>query len=114
MRRFIFSAVSLFCFLLTIAPSAFSQATSGTILGRVTDSSGAVVIGAQVVATNDATGVSQATLTEDLAISCAFAAGNLYSDGYEGRFQKSFARFRPAPHRPIAQRRFPVGCGQQD
>src|SRR5271168_799423 len=40
------------------AKSAGAQATTGSIYGRVTDSSKAIVVGARVVATNARTGVS--------------------------------------------------------
>jgi hypothetical protein len=65
MRRIIFLDLLLFFFLAGLSPSALSQATSGTILGRVTDTSGAVIVGAQVAATNEATGIVQDTKTED-------------------------------------------------
>lgn len=42
----------------------FAQANSGTILGRVTDPSGAVVPGAKVVATNEQTGVTKEYTTD--------------------------------------------------
>ena len=41
----------------------FAQSTGGRILGRVADSSGAVLAGVKVTATNEATGVSRDTLT---------------------------------------------------
>jgi hypothetical protein len=44
---------------LLFAPLAlWGQETRGTILGRVTDSSGAVIAGAEIRATNSATGVA--------------------------------------------------------
>lgn len=43
---------------LLVLPSAWGQATTGSIVGRVTDPSNAVVIGAQVTAQNQATGVA--------------------------------------------------------
>ena len=44
---------------------SYAQGTGGRILGRVSDPSGAVLSGARVVATNDATAVSHDTLTND-------------------------------------------------
>src|SRR5262249_33497613 len=44
---------------------SFAQGTGGRILGRVSDPSGAVLSGARVVATNDATAVSHDALTND-------------------------------------------------
>ena len=49
-----------FCWcLILFSPSAYGQANTGTILGTVTDPSGAVVPGAMVTATNVATGISK-------------------------------------------------------
>ncbi len=45
--------------------SAFSQETRSTIVGRVTDATGAVVLGADVRATNTATGVAAAAKTNE-------------------------------------------------
>src|SRR5271166_2181988 len=42
-----------------------AQSTGGRILGRVADSSGAVLAGVKVTATNEATGVSRETQTND-------------------------------------------------
>ena len=44
---------------------AFAQGTGGRILGRVADSSGAVLAGVKVTATNEATGVSRVATTND-------------------------------------------------
>jgi hypothetical protein len=52
-----------FCLILFGAGEAYSQATSGTILGRVTDPNGAVVANATVTAKNEQTGLTQATET---------------------------------------------------
>jgi len=54
-RLSVYGAVAVGCFLSSPAPA---QETRGTILGRVTDPSGAVIAGAEVRATNVATGVS--------------------------------------------------------
>jgi len=55
------------CILLSLAlccaSFAFSQAVSGSLLGTVTDASGATVPNAQVVMTETNTGVSRATRT---------------------------------------------------
>jgi len=50
---------------LALVPVAFGQRTQGTISGTVKDSTGAVVPGADVTATNQATGVSRGTVTND-------------------------------------------------
>lgn len=51
--------------LLTSTLQLFAQGTGGRILGRVADPSGAVLSGAKITATNDATGVSHDVLTND-------------------------------------------------
>src|SRR5579872_2128256 len=43
--------------------SVFAQAISGTLVGTVTDSSGAVVANVTIIATNNETGISQSTTT---------------------------------------------------
>ena len=50
---------------LCLLPSALGQSTAGRIIGRVSDSSGAVVSGVTVTLTNIATGVSRSTTTND-------------------------------------------------
>ena len=48
----------------TAAPAALAQSVSGTILGTVTDSSGAVVAGAKVTIINEGTALTR-TVTSD-------------------------------------------------
>ncbi len=55
--------------LLTMASCALAQETRGTILGRVTDQTGAVVSGADVRATNVATGVTAGHLIRQRVLS---------------------------------------------
>ncbi len=57
MRAGLLTRLSIFAVVLLVVP-VWGQETRGTILGRVTDPSGAVVAGAEVRATNIATGVS--------------------------------------------------------
>jgi hypothetical protein len=57
------SAVLSLC--LICSTLSFAQSTGGRILGRVSDSSGAVLSGVKVIATNEATGVTRETLTND-------------------------------------------------
>lgn len=60
-------AVSAFCalVLLIFSPKANGQAASGTIIGTVTDPSGAAVLGAQVMVTDVEKGVSFDTTTNE-------------------------------------------------
>lgn len=65
-RRFDSSVIALVCCIVICgAGKAYSQATSGTILGRVADAQQAVVAGATVTARNEATGVSREVQTSD-------------------------------------------------
>ena len=48
----------------TAAPAALAQSVSGTILGTVTDSSGAIVAGAKVTIINEGTALTR-TVTSD-------------------------------------------------
>jgi hypothetical protein len=61
-RAVVSSVLSLF---LLGSTGAFAQSTGGRILGRVSDSSGAVLAGVKVTATNEATGASRDTLTSE-------------------------------------------------
>lgn len=57
--RAVFWGVWVLCaVVLMVLPSALAQTTKGTILGSVTDSSGAVISGASVVLKNDGTGAT--------------------------------------------------------
>ena len=60
MTRFTYVAACL----LGISALAFGQATEGTILGTITDSSGAAAPGASVTITNAGTGVARTTTTD--------------------------------------------------
>ena len=50
---------------LLLLPLALGQSTSGRIIGRVSDTTGAVVSGVNVTIVNEATGVSRSTKTND-------------------------------------------------
>ena len=51
--------------LLSVSPPLFAQSTGGRLLGRVTDSTGAVLGGVKITLVNDATSVSRDTKTND-------------------------------------------------
>ena len=62
----------LICWLVSVEPvpdllhaSCSRQGTGGRILGRVADSSGAVLAGVKVTLTNEATGVSRESVTNE-------------------------------------------------
>jgi hypothetical protein len=58
-----FSSILSLCLICSMLVSA--QSTGGRVLGRVADSSGAVLAGVKVTATNEATGVTRDTVTND-------------------------------------------------
>lgn len=64
-RRPGFTFCTVAAFVLLLTPSALGQSTSGRIIGRVSDTTGAVVSGVNVTIINDATGVSRSTKTND-------------------------------------------------
>src|SRR5579859_566531 len=72
------------CLLLAAAPNLHAQATSG-ITGTVTDSTGAVVPGATVTATNTATGVSTIGLSQS---SGAYIIVDLIPGNYTVKVEK--------------------------
>jgi hypothetical protein len=53
------------CALFGIAQTALAQTTTGEISGRITDNSGAIIRGAEVVAVNEDTGVERKTVSND-------------------------------------------------
>jgi hypothetical protein len=59
----VLSSVVILCLICSTIASA--QSTGGRILGRVADSSGAVLAGVKVTATNEATGANRSVLTND-------------------------------------------------
>ena len=61
-RRFLFLA----CLWLSAASLLFAQGNSGSILGTITDSSGAIVANAKVSATNTRTGVAVESTADEL------------------------------------------------
>ena len=58
-------SVRLFSLVLAAATLVFGQQDRGTILGRVTDPSGAVVAGASITATSQETGLKTTTTTNE-------------------------------------------------
>ena len=62
--RRVAAAVNLLLLAFTLLPSAIAQETTGAIQGTVTDPTGAVVVGATVIATGDKL-IQPATATTD-------------------------------------------------
>jgi hypothetical protein len=58
-----FAVTAVVICLLVMSTHSFAQSTGGRILGRVSDSSGAVLAGVKVTLTNEATGIISDTLT---------------------------------------------------
>jgi hypothetical protein len=63
MLRPVFLSLLLSATLVTFSTTGFGQSTTATIFGSITDNSGAVIPGAQVTATNTATGMARTTTT---------------------------------------------------
>src|SRR5713101_1184071 len=63
LRRSVLSCILIATVLLLSLP-AFGQSTGGRIIGRVSDSTGAVITGANVTLVNEGTGVSRQTKTD--------------------------------------------------
>src|SRR5947207_4185183 len=64
MRRF--ASLLLICSLLSLA--AFAQSDSATLSGRVTDATGAAIVGADVTVANIDTGVANTVKTNDAGV----------------------------------------------
>jgi hypothetical protein len=64
LRRVIFCCIPVALLFALLLPAA-GQSTAGRLLGRVSDTTGAVVSGAKVTLVNEATGVSRETKTND-------------------------------------------------
>lgn len=66
-RLFTLIAILIAIFAIAVAPNGlYSQSTSGTILGKITDSTGAVLPGAPVTATNMLTGQARSGKTNEI------------------------------------------------
>ena len=65
MNRSLAGSIAVLILGLICSTVVCAQSTGGRILGRVSDSSGAVLSGVKVTATNEATGVTHITLTND-------------------------------------------------
>src|SRR5262249_30579730 len=82
---------SVWIFALVAAPALFAQTERGTIAGTVTDATGAVVPGAKVVVTNNATNTGFTTSTGDAG---QYTVPNLNPGTYTIRIEKE--GFRPS------------------
>src|SRR5712664_4976799 len=75
------------------APTAFAQAVSATLIGTVTDSSGATVPSAVVTVTESQTGVSRKTsTTSDGVYTVPYLAPGVYRVEVENTGFKKFSR----------------------
>jgi Carboxypeptidase regulatory-like domain len=78
--RIVASGIGVLIAVFAIAPAAYAQATSGDLVGIVTDSSGAAVPGAQVEAVEESTGIRAAQQTES---SGQYRFSNLHIGRYD-------------------------------
>lgn len=83
--RYVRYTALLIALAIGLASAAFGQATSGTLLGTVTDPSGASIPGAKVSITNDATGITTTAQTND---SGNYVATHLLPGTYTLTFSK--------------------------
>jgi hypothetical protein len=87
MKRSAWISVAVFCLLCSLwVPSALAQAVYGSILGTVTDPSGAAVTGAKVTVTSQTKNVSTETTTNE---SGNYAVTHLIPDVYSVRVEGS-------------------------
>jgi Carboxypeptidase regulatory-like domain len=89
MRRraiFLFVVFSLMAILLFRPSNTFAQSNRATITGTVTDSSGAVVVGVEVTATNVETGIPTNTVSNSDGI---YVVPNLFPGNYSLLFRKN-------------------------
>jgi len=86
MKRSAWVAIALFALLCSVsAPGAFGQAVYGTILGTVTDPTGAAVAGAKVTVTSQTKNVStEATTNESGNYTVTHLIPDVYSVRIEG------------------------------
>jgi len=67
-RRFVCITFRLLAVLSLGALAAWSQITTGSLSGTVTDPAGAVIVGAAIKVTNQATGVSASLVTNEAGV----------------------------------------------
>jgi len=101
MRRMLVFVLTLSCFALVFRDSGFSQATSGSITGRVADSTGALVVDATVTATSQATHLKRTSRTND--------SGYLLRDLPPGAYSMTVTKagFKTASREPLRRSRQP-------
>src|SRR5688572_31072820 len=63
MRRFAVAAAVLLCF--ALSPFTFAQTINATVGGTVSDSTGALIPGVEITATNTATGIVSNTVSNE-------------------------------------------------
>jgi hypothetical protein len=63
LSNYTFALIAMLALIAVIAPSIYAQNNYGTVRGRVTDDSGAVIPDAQVILTNDGTEIARFTRT---------------------------------------------------
>src|SRR5207244_11713414 len=86
MRSTLVAALASF----VLSSSVFAQALSGTIVGTVTDSTGAIVPGVSVVLTNEGTGFSRTVVANENGryVAYSFPTGSISVTAEQPGFQK--------------------------
>jgi hypothetical protein len=100
MKQIIISTVLIFC---SVTAAFAQQAATATLSGRVTDPNGAVIVSANIIATQKATGTKRETVTNGEGV---YALTNLSPGEYEVRIEaKNFPQ--------ALARRIELNVGQQ-
>jgi hypothetical protein len=117
-QRFVITTITVFTFIGLIAPCRLqAQASNATIVGTVTDSSGAAISGAAILVKNIGTGITQNTTSDQQG---RFRVSDLAIGEYE--IQSSNPGFQTVVHKgitltvgssPVVDFVLPVGQAQQ-
>jgi Carboxypeptidase regulatory-like domain len=83
MKQIIISTIIIFC---SVVPATAQQFTTATLSGRVTDPTGAIIVGVKVTATQKATGAKRETVTNSEGL---YVFTNLTPGEYELVFENS-------------------------
>ena len=99
MANISFSIARHLLLLLALAASSFAQVNTGRISGTITDSSGAVVPGAKVTVTNEATGIVRSVLTnpDGFYVAPNLPVGSFTVEAEAAGFQKSVQKNNEVP-----------------
>src|SRR5207245_4718876 len=98
----VMSRLSVLCLALAVAPILHAQVERASIIGNITDKTGAAMPGVEVVITNESTNTSVRVSSDDAG---AFTAVNLIPGSYS-------VSASPKGFRPVVFRNFVLQVGQ--